>query len=512
MPLVRNHVTTDPPPAVPVNAPASAIQPGGLEAQRVQTLQLLRCIESLAQFTGHAASILKDLHAQVHSAAAQSSSSLAQRTADLAAATSTLQSAPVDAYLTAKPIRLSDPTPSPLFGFLTRATRPTSIQSSLSQCTAPPQLDLLDPHRDDGKKCMSFYSDPEFFAEEWRKVMAKEDEERRKRKKARKQKQMEEKQKLTGAGGKDGGASSLARNKSLRGAARQQQQQQQQQQGAVGTGTASRASLASNVDAQAMARSNGSMAVPGPGSTTSGALPTSESSASLARAGQPGMPRSESSSKILPGTHDSMALPPPPPPPMDGSMGMPRVPSNLGAFDTSALPPPPPPTDAFAGTHVPPPPPPPPAPPVSSGSGAPPPPPPPPPSIGLPAPPSAASGSIPPPPPPPMSDASSGGGAPSLAALVLQAPKLRPAAARATPAEGPNTAAKAGDGIDSVLTSIKAGGFQLRKVEKPVGPPPKKSPVEEYGNDVAGILMRRAAIEMSDSDEDESESDDDDDW
>lgn len=118
---------------------------------------------------------------------------------------------------------------------------------------------------------------------------------------------------------------------------------------------------------------------------------------------------------------------------------------------------------------------PPPPPPPSMGMGVP--PPPPPPSAGL---------GVPPPPPPPMTTS------PSSSALmndIISNPKLKPL----TPSK---QAPPKQDARGAMLDSIKGGGFNLRKIQvQPSKSPEKKTTVK---NDVATILMRRVALEMSD--------------
>lgn len=53
-------------------------------------------------------------------------------------------------------------------------------------------------------------------------------------------------------------------------------------------------------------------------------------------------------------------------------------------------------------------------------------------------------------------------------------------------------------------------GKELRKVEEQQSQVEKKQ--QSYGNDVASILARRIAFEVSDSESGSDESDDDEDW
>ena len=53
-------------------------------------------------------------------------------------------------------------------------------------------------------------------------------------------------------------------------------------------------------------------------------------------------------------------------------------------------------------------------------------------------------------------------------------------------------------------------GKELRKVEEQQSQVDKKQ--QQYGNDVASILARRIALEVSDSESGSDDSDDDEDW
>lgn len=56
---------------------------------------------------------------------------------------------------------------------LSRQTMPPSIMEKYSQCDRPPPLDKLNTFRDDGKDAMKFYTDPNYFFELWKAEMLK---------------------------------------------------------------------------------------------------------------------------------------------------------------------------------------------------------------------------------------------------------------------------------------------------------------------------------------------------
>ncbi|KAJ3359780.1 WH2 domain-containing protein [Allomyces javanicus] len=549
MTLAHAVAASPPPPPAAGSSPA--------DAQQLSTLQVLRCVELLAAVTDHAATLMSNLSTRV-AATAHRTVALATRIdtltasarhagdslADVArvlhdpndpdhaqlAATSGAVSAH---FLAPAPVKMV-PTATPLFGFLTRSTRPPAVAAAYAQCTAPPALDRLDAYRDDGMQSMAFYSYPDFFIDEWRKVMTKDEEERKKKKAARKAARSMQRQSAVAAAGAQRKRSTAKRNKSQVTASNGGLVADEGAEGGASSDTASLAPPAMDQDSAFLAPlgdagmlppppplAMDAMALPNPDALFAGYDPARLQGLILPPPPPAAMPSVDMGMGLIPpppappafggpaDVWDAMALPPPPP-------------AAFGGADAFTMPPPPPlpPSVSFAGTV---PPPPPPAPPGLMGA-MPPPPPPPPPALSIvappPPPPPMGGGSFPPPPPPPAPVSSSG--APSLAALVAQAPKLR---STAGPAAAPAAPAPAPAGRDGVLSSIRMGGFKLRKVEAPAGDAAaaaagaagkKKganvpAPGAAGGNDVASILMRRAAIEMSDS-EGEDEEDEDEDW
>ena len=70
--------------------------------------------------------------------------------------------------------------------YLSKESRPIEMVAVYEKCKKPPELYRLDQFRFDGKTCMQFYSNPNFFVEEWKKVMEKESEEKKKKRKDKK--------------------------------------------------------------------------------------------------------------------------------------------------------------------------------------------------------------------------------------------------------------------------------------------------------------------------------------
>ncbi|KAJ8327212.1 Wiskott-Aldrich syndrome protein member 1 [Batrachochytrium dendrobatidis] len=66
--------------------------------------------------------------------------------------------------------------------FFVKKTQPASIAAVYNQCRPAPFLEVLDKYRNDGQKCMKFYSYPDFFLEEWRNLIKDQDGKKAKRK------------------------------------------------------------------------------------------------------------------------------------------------------------------------------------------------------------------------------------------------------------------------------------------------------------------------------------------
>jgi WAS family protein 3 len=79
-----------------------------------------------------------------------------------------------------RPYKAIDCTQQAVFG---KKTLPVSLQRLYDQCDQPPLLAALDPYRDDGKKSLKFYTDPDFFFELWRDAMLRQVDKERTQKK-----------------------------------------------------------------------------------------------------------------------------------------------------------------------------------------------------------------------------------------------------------------------------------------------------------------------------------------
>ncbi|KAJ3184971.1 hypothetical protein HDU87_002537 [Geranomyces variabilis] len=120
---------------------------------------------------------------------------------------------------------------------------------------------------------------------------------------------------------------------------------------------------------------------------------------------------------------------------------------------------------------------------------------------------SAPAAPAPPPPPPPPPPPSMGGGPPSSAALLAGISGLskKDPRERLLKEAGPRDTVSRGE---SFLSDIKGGQFTLKKVQAPVLTDAERRNKRAEGSDVAAILMRRAAMEMSDSENEDSGEDD----
>ncbi|KAI9138038.1 hypothetical protein BKA69DRAFT_1127664 [Paraphysoderma sedebokerense] len=432
-------------------------------ARYVSLTQLLRCIDQLSQLSLHSGQLFTELSSQLTDiskrvAASKSRINNMKRVIPLVEKKMTTMA--ITDQMGSERMAFSNPTAMDS-NLLTKKTEHPAIQAVYNKCPPLPDLPQLDSFREDGLKCMQLYSYPEFFVEEWTKLMMKENEERKKKRRAKKKLRLENKRKAEVS---------------------EVQVKRYNNQGELITTTATNVprpiQTEGNVAGQETDLVSKESLHQG-----SGSVGASLDQIQLSTLNPP-----------LPPGMDASALPPPPP---VGDMDFSSLPPPP-VFDTNAVPLPPP---VPSGDSVPVPPPPvlpnsfaaPPPPPAFDA----PPPPPPPSNFGAPPPPPSAPAPPLAPAPPPAPSA-----APSLASSILAAPKLRSAAQ--------NAHAPPANDRGNVLNSIKSGGFQLKKVE---APPQEKKKTVPTGNDVASILMRRVALEMSDSeDDDDDDNESDDDW
>lgn len=69
---------------------------------------------------------------------------------------------------------------------VSRRTMPEAMRILYESADAPPSLEKLNPYRTDGKDCLKFYTDPEFFFNIWCNELIKDNEARKIEKKRRK--------------------------------------------------------------------------------------------------------------------------------------------------------------------------------------------------------------------------------------------------------------------------------------------------------------------------------------
>ncbi|KAI9206009.1 uncharacterized protein BJ171DRAFT_39347 [Polychytrium aggregatum] len=359
----------------------------GIGFRQSSLMQLTRAIDVLAQFSYHANDIFAELES--HTSRIADRIALAKEKVDnlkqtLPVVALKMQSTTVINSLA--PERFAfNPGHLTEWSLITKKTEPVSISKVYDRCRGPPELSRLDEFRTDGQNSLKQYTYPEFFLEEWKKLMAAEA--NTKPKKARKK----EKQALK--------AVETVKVKEL--------------------------------DIKRY-NSHGDMIAAGDEGTSASRNPVRTRAAvaddpyASPLSGLSSLPTSASASRDLAVAAKAAPVPSRLPPP----------------------PPPPPPPAAAAGTPPPP------------GPGA-------------------------PPPPPSLATGGTVTISAQLAAVQLKA--------------NPQASQKKLDDRGSLLSDISKGQFKLRKIE--VAERPKK---KEEPEGVAAILMRRAAIEMSDS---ESESD-----
>ncbi|KAJ3184820.1 Wiskott-Aldrich syndrome protein member 1 [Gaertneriomyces sp. JEL0708] len=294
------------------------------------------------------------------------------------------------------------PIPHALF---TPATEDPSLRALYESCAPAPNVDRMDAFRTDGIKCMKLYSHPEFFEEEWMRIMQKElDEERRRRKERRELKKKNKLQRM---------------NTQPRTQIHELEVKRYNSEGEVITNAVD---LSSAADAEAGGHYR------------------------LGSDSPVGSYRQSFIQRPSTLRHDTFS---------SGSMGMhsregSRLGPSRGGMDMGRK-------GAAKSAPV--------------AAPPPPPPPPPPPAMSAPAP--GNDGSV-----------VDGAGTPTLTAMGTV-------------------------GGTHFLSAIAGGQFTLRKVDRPATAAEKRQ-VRNESSDVAAILMRRVALEMSDSEEDDD--DDDDDW
>eukprot|EP00112_Aurelia_sp_Birch-Aquarium-sp1_P021558 Seg584.1 transcript_id=Seg584.1/GoldUCD/mRNA.D3Y31 product="Wiskott-Aldrich syndrome protein family member 2" protein_id=Seg584.1/GoldUCD/D3Y31 len=380
-----------------------------------------------------------------------------------------------------------------------RSTIPDAMQEVYENSEPVPELDSLNEFRSDGKSSLKFYTDPNYFFELWMEKMNKElESKKRKKKKAREKKSRD---------------SSKGKVKAI----------PKKQYKNVPTWEMNPHTKKVTTETIPTGRPP---SVPAPIQDSDSYLPpppnASPAHSSMSK-------RNSSASSI--GRPSSV---PPPPPVVSPSKGPapPPPPPVMGVGQPVAPPPPPPPPGQVShggGNTFPPPPPPtitqgvtgpPPPPPVGIGGTTAPPPPPPPPISGPPAPPPplapgmAAPPGVPPPPsggvapPPPPTTGSGLGGPDSLtSALLQQGKRLAPASDRAL--NPPPDDQGDEDDRNDLLNAIRKG-MQLKKAqERKLN---EKKQDEKQGMDVASILARRIAMELSDSEDDDDDDYSSDDW
>ncbi|KAJ1513572.1 hypothetical protein HMI56_002193 [Coelomomyces lativittatus] len=406
------------------------------------------------------------------------------------------------------------------FGHLIPETRSDELKKHYDQCCSPPKLWELDKYRDDGLISMNFYSYPEFFVDEWKKLMEKDSEEKRKRKLAKKSKKKNSEKPSSNvnianksAMSLDGsGESDLRVSTNMKNISHMELNVSMERIAHLDEDYASNSvsnAIAAHPDTRFLESplmETSSYPMPSKSTTDPLSLHTDASDVKYEESfPPPPSPPPPPPPELDTTEFDSYLVPSTPPPPPEDLDFPPPSPLSFDVLETYSDAPPSPPSSLppnlsfSASSSL-----------TQAPTPPPPPPPPPPPSL-----PHEQKSRIPPPPPPPpllstlpkstslpQSHAPTHPTPSNIASLLSQAPKLRP-----TPAREPLPTTLTHR--DEVLSTIRQGGFRLRPVGQNSGRSKKSSVSSSTGsatNDVATILLRRAAIEMSDSeDEDEEE-------
>ncbi|EDQ86277.1 uncharacterized protein MONBRDRAFT_38487 [Monosiga brevicollis MX1] len=386
--------------------------------------------------------------------------------------------------------------------------KPGSLVDKYRTCDPPPDLNKLNPYRDD-----NLYTDPGFFLRLWVEQMRLETEEQKKKRKRRKKKQARSQQttsrrQVARVAKKEYSAMGSEFNDDQRALKQQQIQQEQQQlrQQQLERQAQSQGQDMGPPPTNAPAPAKPAGAPPPPPQKPAGAPPPPPSKPGAAPPPPPGgnipPPPPTDAPANIPPPPPMGATPPPPPPPGAGGAPPPPPPNTAkpvlvleGMEDDDA-------TETDMPAPVMPPPMSAPAPPPPPGSGAPAPPPAPPmgaPPTGAPPPPGPA--------PPPMANIPAPPGAPpppSMAPSGAPPPPGPPA-----PPPAPESLAKAVGGAgghgNALLDAIM--NKRLNKVDHQEVQ--KARHASAGGSDVAAILARRIAVYGSDSEDDGS---DDEDW
>eukprot|EP00794_Sanderia_malayensis_P000353 gene353-986_t len=355
-----------------------------------------------------------------------------------------------------------------------RSTIPDAMLENYRSSEPVPDLDGLDEFRHDGKNSLKFYTDPTYFFELWKNKMNKELETKKKRKKRARQKKA----------GEGKGQVKQVPKKEIKVENSDIEIRRNVQQVAVPTSSPASGERSSTPNKSSK---RGSISSPHHLQGT----PSRDQRMSFAERPSSAPPPPPPQALAPPGP------PAPPPPPVPGAQVVRSPPPPMPA--TSSVPPPPPPPGASIKAPFPPPPPPvssqhppPPGPPFQSQPAAAnvPPPPPPPPGVPM-APPPPQPGAPPPPPAMPT----------TAQAFADQRAELKPASKAPPPPEVEDTR---GD----LLSAIRKG-MELKKVQERRLDERKE---EKQAMDVASILARRIAMELSDSEDDDDDFDSDSDW
>ena len=170
MPLTKRTVS-------PVNVSLNRI-PEIVQKEELQCVAngtLANLVRQLSSISRHAENIFGEIYHEVVKLD-HKSNTLMQRVERLSAKVSQLDCCQEQISLTGTDLQLRKPFKSSCLidqHTLDRQTLPSALAETYATCDQPPNLDALNPYRDDKKSALRYYTDPSYFFDLWREQMLK---------------------------------------------------------------------------------------------------------------------------------------------------------------------------------------------------------------------------------------------------------------------------------------------------------------------------------------------------